>query len=240
MIKSFLFYLDFVGYLAMSLLKKNKLEKLKDSGEKEEIERYINMTVKDWALHTLRYVGIKTDVRGKENIPKGTCLYVSNHQGYFDIPILIASLDRPIGFIAKKEMLKLKTMSYWMKQIHSIFMDRSNVRESVKAINEGIVNLKNGYNMVIFPEGTRSKGPIVGEFKKGSMKLGLKSGVPIVPLAIDGSYKLREGNKRSYIKPGEVKITVCKPIYPDELTKEEQTNLAEIIRNVIVSNIETV
>jgi 1-acyl-sn-glycerol-3-phosphate acyltransferase len=240
MIKSFLFYLDFVGYLSISLLKKNKLEKLKDSGEKEEIERYINVTVKDWALHTLRYVGIKTDVRGKENIPEGTCLYVSNHQGYFDIPILIASLDRPIGFIAKKEMLKLKTMSYWMKQIHSIFMDRSNVRESVKAINEGIVNLKNGYNMVIFPEGTRSKGPIVGEFKKGSMKLGLKSGVPIVPLAIDGSYKLREGNKRSYIKSGEVKITVCKPIYPDELTKEEQTNLAEIIRNVIVSNIETV
>ncbi len=57
-----------------------------------------------------------------------------------------------------------------------VFMDRQNVRAAVKTINEGVENLKNGYSMLIFPEGTRSRGENLGEFKKGSMKLGIKQG----------------------------------------------------------------
>jgi 1-acyl-sn-glycerol-3-phosphate acyltransferase len=91
--------------------------------------------------------------------------------------------------------------------------------------------------LVIFPEGTRSKGNNIGEFKQGSLKLALKSGVPIVPIAINGSYKLREGNEKSRIKSAEVKVTICEPIYTNNLSKEEQTNLAETVRKVIANNI---
>ena len=238
--KSLLFYLDFFTRLVMVNCKKGKLENLKKNGTKQDIQEYIDKVVNGWASHVLNYVGAKINVIGKENVPEGTCLYVANHQGFFDIPIIISSLDNSVGFIAKKELLKLKVLTYWMSQMHCIFMDRSNVRESIKAINEGIENLKNGYSMVIFPEGTRSKGPKVGEFKKGSLKLALKSGVPIVPIAIDGSYKLREGNEKSRIKSGEVKVTICKPIYTENLSKEELTNLAEIVRDIIASNITTI
>lgn len=237
--KSLLFYLDFFTRLVMVNCKKGKLENLKKNGTKQDIQEYIDKVVNGWASHVLNYVGAKINVIGKENIPEGTCLYVANHQGFFDIPIIISSLDNSVGFIAKKELLKLKVLTYWMNQMHCIFMDRSNVRESIKAINEGIENLKNGYSMVIFPEGTRSKGPKVGEFKKGSLKLALKSGVPIVPIAIDGSYKLREGNEKSRIKSAEVKVTICKPICIENLSKEELTNLSELVRDTIVSNITT-
>lgn len=235
--KSVLFYLDFFMYLIITNLKKSKLEKLKKNGTKQQVEEYINKVVKVWRTHVLNSVGAKVNVVGRENIPQGTCLYVGNHQGFFDIPIIFESIDRPVGFIAKKELLKLKVLTYWMNQIHCVFMDRSNVRESIKAINEGIDTLKNGYSLVIFPEGTRSKGPSIGEFKKGSLKLALKSGVPIVPIAIDGSYNLREGNEKSRIKSAEVKVTICKPIYTESLSKEDQANLAEVVKDVIASNI---
>lgn len=235
--KSFLFYLNFFTYIIKLNMKKNEFEKLKKQGNKSEIMSYLNNVVLGWASHVLSYVKADIKVVGRENIPEETCLYVANHQGFFDIPIMIHSLDKTVGFIAKKELLKFRVLTYWMKQMHCIFMDRSNMRESIKSINEGVENLKNGHNLVIFPEGTRSKGPSIGEFKKGSLKLALKSGVPIVPVAIDGSYKLREGNEKSAIKSAEVKVTICKPIYMDDLSKEEKTDLAEKVKEIIASNI---
>lgn len=234
--KSLLFYLDFFKYVIVTNFKKGKFEKLKENSSKEEIQSYIDKIVAEWASHVLNYVGAKVNISGRENIPKGPCLYVANHQGFFDIPIIVESVGRSVGFIAKKELLKFKVLTYWMNQMHCIFMDRSNVRESMKAINEGVEYLRNGYSMVIFPEGTRSKGPSIGEFKKGSLKLALKSGVPIVPIAIDGSYKLREGNEKSRIMPAEVKVTICKPIHTEGLSREEQTKLIEIVRDVIEKN----
>lgn len=235
--KSFLFYLDFFTYIIKANLKKSEFEKLKKQGNKKEIMNYLSNVILTWASHVLNYVKADIKVVGKENIPKETCLYVANHQGYFDIPIMVYSVGKPVGFIAKKEILKFGVLTYWMEQMHCIFMDRSNIRESIKSINEGVQNLKNGHSLIVFPEGTRSKGPNIGEFKKGSLKLALKSGVPVVPVAIDGSYKLREGNKKSAIKSAAVKVTICKPIYLSELSKEEKANLAEKVRDIIARNI---
>ncbi|MBR9649365.1 lysophospholipid acyltransferase family protein [Clostridium tyrobutyricum] len=237
MIRSIFLYFMLVMYMFYSLVKKMKLEKLKKKGSQEEVQSYTYDCINGWAKFILKSMRAKIHMKGLENIPDGPCLFVSNHQGFLDIPILIASLDRTIGFIAKKEIKKVKIISYWMEQIKCIFIDRSNIRASVRSINEGVKILKNGHSLVIFPEGTRSKGPRIGEFKRGSMKLGLKSMVPIVPLAIDGSYKLREGNKHGNLKPADVNLTICKPIYPADLSKDEKENISEIIKKEIMKNI---
>src|SRR5699024_1808110 len=96
-------------------------------------------------------------------------------------------LGVPHGFIAKVELTKFPIVSQWMKEMKCIFMDRSDRRQSLQSIKEGINILKNGHSMVIFPEGTRSKSDAMGEFKAGSMTLATKSGVPIVPITISGS-----------------------------------------------------
>lgn len=232
-----LFYLCFFIYIGNTIFKKFKLEKLKRHGSREEVEEYIKQAVKGWTEYVLNKVHAKIEVIGRENIPKENCLYVSNHQGNFDIPIFLEILDEPVGFIAKKEILKFKTFSYWMTQINCIFMDRDNIRESMKSINKGVELLKNGHSMVIFPEGTRSKGRNIGDFKKGSMKLALKSGAPIVPVTIDGSYKLLEKNNQYNKKDRTVRVIIDKPIYPTELSKEQQVNLAENIKKIISDNI---
>lgn len=229
------FYIKFVSYLVNAIFKMKKLNYIKKHKNQEEAEKYLNEQVKKWVNCMIKITGCKVNVEGKENLPRENCLFVSNHQGYADIPVIMNSVDRPIGFVAKKEIEKYTIISSWMKEIHCVFMDRSNLRESIKAINEGIEILKNGYSMVIFPEGTRSKGGPIAEFKKGSLKLGIKADIPIVPIAINGSYKLYEENNGKVV-PAEVKIKICEPIYAKNLTKEEQNNLAEIVRDIIKEN----
>ncbi|APH17367.1 1-acyl-sn-glycerol-3-phosphate acyltransferase [Clostridium botulinum] len=235
--KSFIFYLGFAFYMLLSLLRIIKLKYLKRKGNREEIDRYINKSVLGWANFIVNGIGIKINKKGLENVPDGPCLFVGNHQGLLDVPVIVSSLDRYVGFVAKKEMLKLKILTYWMKEMKCVFMDRQNVRAAVKTINEGVENLKNGYSMLIFPEGTRSRGENLGEFKKGSMKLGIKAGVPIVPIAINGTYNVLEANGRK-IKAADVDLIICPPIYPNELSKEEQNNLSAAIKDIIQKELE--
>jgi 1-acyl-sn-glycerol-3-phosphate acyltransferase len=230
------FYTSFALFMTSAFFFKLKLDYISKHKSAEEAQEYMDKLLILWANFCLKRAGISLNVRGRENLPEGTCVFIANHQGYFDIPALIAAADRPIGFIAKKEILKHKYISYWMKKIHCVFIDRENVKESVKAINQGVEYLKAGHNMAIFPEGTRSKGGPVGEFKKGSMKLATKSGVSIVPVAINGTYKAREANKHNAIKPAEVTVTICKPVVLSDLAKEEQSSLAEILRDTILKN----
>ncbi len=237
MLKTILFYFIFILYMIGTVTKKIKLEGIKKTGDKEQVENYIYVAVKNWANFILNLVNARIKLEGKEHLPQVPCLFVANHQGFFDIPIIISSLNRTVGFIAKKEITKIGLLTYWMRQINCVFMNRQNIRESIKSINEGIKVLKSGHSMVVFPEGTRSKGPKIGEFKKGSLKLALKSKVPIVPIAIDGSYRLREGNKHSILKPADVKMTICEPIYIDNMSKEELSNLSNIIKQKISEKI---
>lgn len=91
-------------------------------------------------------------------------------------------IEKPKAFIAKIELLKLPLLRTWMIHLKCVFMDRSDIRQSLKVINQAADHLKEGYSMIIFPEGTRSKNETFGEFKPGSLKLALKAGVPIVPV----------------------------------------------------------
>lgn len=179
----------------------------------------------------IRLTGSTVEVIGVENIPEKNVLFISNHQSNFDIPLIIGYLPKLKGFIAKVELEKIPIISGWMKRLGCIFLDRNNKRKSVLAFKDGIEKLKNGETLVIFPEGTRSKGKEMGEFKKGSLQLALKSGVQIVPITINGSYKLLEEKNR--IRKGHIKLIVHPPISTDFLTNEDKEELNDKIFNII-------
>ena len=231
--KSILIYIAFGFYMIATGLKEFKYMFLKKFMGDDVAELYLNKTVVKWAKVTINLTGSKVKVIGSENIPKDkACLFVLNHQSDFDIPLILGFIDKPMGIIAKKEIEKIPIMSYWMKQMHCIFMDRLNIRDSIKSINEGIEILKGGHSLAIFPEGTRGNGEILGEFKKGSIRLGIKSNVAIIPVAISGTRKIWEGNNK-IIKPADVSITICNPIYAIDFTKQEQNVLSEKIKLII-------
>ncbi|MBM7661849.1 1-acyl-sn-glycerol-3-phosphate acyltransferase [Bacillus mesophilus] len=202
----------------------------------QERDELVHDVPKRWAMGVVKTTGASISVTGEDLIPDGPVLFVSNHQGNFDIPLLIGYIKKPIGFISKIEVKKLPIISDWMEVLPCIFMDRKDARQSVRAMKEGAELLKKGHSMVIFPEGTRSKGGPVAPFKSGSFRLATKSGVPIVPITIEGSYRLFE-EKGSRFQPGDVNIIIHPPIFSEDYNEWNINELAEVVEQKISSQL---
>lgn len=201
----------------------------------EKQNTFLHNNVRRWGRTMVRLSKSQIILEGAEKLPEGNVLYVGNHQGYYDIPLLLGHLPKPKAFVAKIELSKIPMLSLWMRHMGCLFLDRGNLKQSLKVILKGIEQLKNGETLVIFPEGTRSKSYQMGEFKKGSLKLGIKAGVPIVPITIMGSYEMFEENMQ--FQKRDVKIIIHDPIFPEQLTKDEVNNLSETVRDIIVAPI---
>jgi 1-acyl-sn-glycerol-3-phosphate acyltransferase len=192
---------------------------------------YASKRAQNIAKYVLKATKTNMEVRGVENIPKENCVFVANHQAIFDGFVLLAYIDKPFGFIAKKEIRKIPLVNGWLKSIGSIYIDRKNPRQSIKTIGEAVDKIKGGYSIMIFPEGTRSLKSKMNSFKKGSMRLAIKSEVAIVPITIDGTYNVLEVGRK--IIGNKVKMVVHKPIYVNTLCKEEQQDIAQYVQNII-------
>lgn len=222
------------GYLIGKIPLLNRANALDRAGKTAERDAIVNQVVPEWARFVVRLAGATVEVSGEENIPGDTAVtFVGNHQGYFDIPILLGHVAKPKAFISKIEILKVPLLSGWMKLMQCTFLDRKNMRQSVQAMHEAVDSVRAGYSLVIFPEGTRSRGGPVAEFKAGSFKLALKAGVPIVPVTIDGSWRLYE--ERKTLGSGSVRVTVHPPIATEGLSREESAALPERVRAVVAS-----
>ncbi|WP_242854319.1 lysophospholipid acyltransferase family protein [Oxobacter pfennigii] len=190
-----------------------------------------------WARFLVKMTGSTVKVIGEENIPHNSpVVFIGNHQGNFDIPIYLGYINKPKAFISKIEIKKIPFISTWMKYMNCIFMERDDVRQSLKAINEGVEYIKQGYSYVIFPEGSRSKGDNINEFKTGSFKLALKAEVPIVPVTMKGSYKIMEKNG-FFITPAYIEVIISPAIETAGMSKEDARNIQDKVKNIISSNL---
>lgn len=235
MLKSIAYGIFFYSYLLKIMPTYYKIKKLEKSGNKEEHIEAIRKITYTWGNALVKKANVKLNIQGLENIPSGPVLFVSNHQSYFDIPIFFASVDKQFGFIAKSDLDRIPIFNKWIERIMSIYIDRGDARQSLKAIQEGVELLKTGYSLVIFPEGTRSKSTNMAEFKKGSLRLATKSKVPVVPVTLNGSYNVFEKNKR--IQSAHVDFIVHQPIETKDLSKEEANNLSETVQNIISNSL---
>lgn len=173
--------------------------------------------------------GCDYEISGQENLPEGPALFAGNHQGDFDVLMILFAFKRVPVIIAKIEAKKIPIINNWMTLIHSIFMDRNDMRQSFRCIKEAEEHLRHGSSVVVFPEGTRSKGPDMGEFKAGAFKAAINAGVPVVPFAIDGSYKVFEQQK--FFKKARVNFTILPPLTP--LEGEKTAELSERVQAAI-------
>lgn len=188
-------------------------------------------------VHANKGGRVKIDVHGRENIPREeSFVFFPNHQGLFDVLSIIEASDRPFSVVAKIEVKNI----FFLKQIFTImkakFMDRDDVRQSLKVIQEVTEEVKSGRNFLIFPEGTRSKEENhPGEFKGGSFKCAMKARCPIVPVAMLNSYQAFDTNS---IRPVTVQVHFLKPLSYEEYKDMKSTEIARLVRDQIVACIE--
>ncbi|NLC65575.1 MAG: 1-acyl-sn-glycerol-3-phosphate acyltransferase [Clostridium sp.] len=176
---------------------------------------------------------INLDITGTENIPDEPVVFMGNHQSYVDIYMLLKAIDRRVILIAKKEINKIPVISKLASYLQVLFLDRDNPRKDLIVIRKAINILKDkNYDVLVYPEGTRSKSKKMGKFLGGSFRIAQKTKAPIVPVVIDNAYKVLEKDKR--IKENvNVHLKILEPIYIEKLSQEEQKNISSILKGKI-------
>lgn len=204
----------------------------------EQKEKFLSKYSSWWGKRVILSTGSHVAVSGLEHLPeKRNVLFVSNHQSVLDIPLIFGFIPRAVGFIGKKELKKVPIINIWMMISSCVFIDRKSPRNAINAIKEAIQNIKDGHPMVIFPEGTRGGSAKLGKFKKGSMKLALRSNCLVVPLTINGTRNMFENNGNK-IRSAEASLHIHPPMDISQLSEEERENLDGIIYSQIESKLE--
>ena len=187
--------------------------------------------------HVCKSGNIDLKVTGLENIPKKDgFLMCGNHQGIFDIVAIVESFERPIAAVLKKELHQIPFLKQVVECTHSYPMDRDDVRQSMKVIQGVAQDLVKGRNMVIFPEGTRSKnGNKMGEFHAGTFKCVMKAKAPIIPFALIDSFKVLDQDGCAPLK---VQLHYLKPIFYEEYKDLKTNEIAALVKKRISEAIE--
>lgn len=228
---SFLF-----GYLPISAVNLKKFIKQKPQLSVQEYDQLIHTEPQKWAAGIMKRTGSSVAITGLEKLPDGPVLFVSNHEGNFDIPVLLSSIPKPFGFISKKEVNKFPIIPMYMEQMNCVFLDRTDRRSALKSITDTIEKLKEGHSILIFPEGTRSKGEEMGEFKSGFMRIAKDAGVSIIPIAIQGTSDIMEKNNNKVL-PANVRVQLLDPISPEMIEMLDSKKAIELVRSRIVEAI---
>lgn len=207
----------------------------KHTDEISEDKKYA--LLKKITVHANKGGRVKIDVYGKDNIPsKKGFIFFPNHQGLFDVLSIIEACDIPFSVVAKIEVKNIPFLKQVFAILKAKFMDRDDIRQSLKIIQSVTDEVKEGRNYLIFPEGTRSrKGNEVGEFKGGSFKSAMNAKCPIVPVAMLNAYQAFDTNS---IKPVTVQVHFLDPISYEDYQGMKSKEIAELVRGKIVATIE--
>jgi len=209
---------------------------LKAFGRVDEAQFYLGM-ISRWIARLLIFsTGSRLYIEGREHIPVGQpYCFIGNHQSFADILTYMASTPEAIGFIAKDSLKSIPIIRTWMMAMGCYFLKRNSLKDGMKAILYGAQRVREGYPMVIFPEGTRSKGTQMLPFRRGGVKLATKSKALAVPVSIQGTYRLLE--QKGHPNPTWIGVKFHPPIVTKGLTSEEEDQLPDRIYNIIQAGV---
>src|SRR5438067_5500455 len=194
---------------------------------------WIDPIIRLWARLILWGAGIEIRAEGIETIDRSKrYVLIANHHSYFDIPCIFAAIPQPIRFMAKKSLFSIPIFGWAIGRAGFIPIDRKNRRTAVKSFDLAVERIRKGNTIVIFPEEGRSHELAMRPFQRGAFLLAIRSELPILPLAIDGTYEvLRAGAKR--VTPGMVTIRVGTEIATAGVGVRAKDSLSEQARGQI-------
>lgn len=189
-----------------------------------------------WTI--LTFCRVRIVVQGLENIDiNSTYIFASNHASLFDIPAVIAGFPGRVRMVYKRELEKIPLFGWGLK-LSKVYIgiDRNRSHDASKSLDEAIQKIRSGASVLLFAEGTRTSDGKLQQFKRGAFNMATRAGVPVVPLTINGSYRILQKGKIRF-NPGTITLIFDKPIPPpSEEGKEAELALRDQAREIIASH----
>lgn len=170
--------------------------------------------------------------------PRRPYVVVSNHQSLADIPLL-SHLPWEMKWVAKRELFSLPVVGWMMRMAGDIPVNRSSARSGARAMITAARCLDQHCSIMFFPEGTRSRDGRIGAFNDGAFHLAARLGLPVLPIALDGSHACLPKRSWRFGKRTDIKVEVLAPIFPGGATKGEAARLRDEARDAIIRQIAT-
>ena len=190
-----------------------------------------------WSSWVLKVLFLPVKVTGRENLKHGeSYVFVSNHQGAFDIFLIFGHLHRNFKWMMKRQLRSIPFVGYACEKSHQIFVDKRGPSKVKETYDKARHTLKEGMSVVVFPEGSRTPDGRMHRFKKGAYQIADDLSLPVVPMTIDGSYRVLSKNSK-LIRPGKITLTIHEPVYPgadghydmEQLIDETYRSIASVL-----------
>ncbi len=191
--------------------------------------------VQHWFAHTWSRMILGTtfsdvEVIGRENIPSEPAVYAANHSSAFDIPLVYAELPMQFRIMAKIELFRYPFLGWHLGRSGQIPIDEKEL--NLAGVKKAIKTLKSGMSLMVFPEGGRTRDGHIQKFQSGAFYMAIKSGVPVVPMAIVGAFEVLPMNT-FVIHRGKMQFVIGKPISTEGYSTRQMEPLAEKVKAAI-------
>ncbi len=194
----------------------------------------VHLVARLWGRTILWVSGVRVEIHGLANRPSDrACIYMANHQGNFDIPVLLGRLPVQFRWLAKAELFKIPIFGRSMRSAGYIGIDRSNREAAFASLDQAAETIRAGTSIMIFPEGTRSRDGALLPFKKGGFVMAVEAGVPVVPIAITGTHAIMPKG-RWMIRRGDVRVRLMPSIDTAVYSRETKDDLMARVRAAIL------
>jgi 1-acyl-sn-glycerol-3-phosphate acyltransferase len=188
-----------------------------------------------WARLILAASGVRVRVKHAERMAAGTSFVVAaNHASFYDILVLLAVLPMSVRFLAKRNLFRLPFLGWSMAAAGFIPVNRETRAGSFAIVDTALSRLQGGRSLVVFPEETRTRTGELLPFKAGAALLALRSGLPLLPLGIAGTFRIQRRGGFT-ITPSAVTLAVGQPIAVADGSPRDRAALTEALRDRIAS-----
>jgi 1-acyl-sn-glycerol-3-phosphate acyltransferase len=183
-----------------------------------------------WSRMLLAICGVRVSVEGLEKIdPAASYVFVSNHLSYMDTPVVLAYVPAQFRFLAKRGLFLIPFIGSHLRRAGHISVPRGDPRAAMKTLAEAAKTVsQKRISLLVFPEGGRSDTGLLKPFKEGAAFLGIKSGVPLVPVCIAGTYEVLPMGS-IHVKPGRVRLIIGDPIPTAGLVSRDRAAINKLL-----------
>jgi len=183
-----------------------------------------------WSRMIARTALLDVRVHGAERVrPGASYVFLSTHQSWMDIPVMLGYLPAQLRIAAKREVFLIPFLGWHMTRAGHIPVNRGSTAEAVESLRRASASLRDGVSAFLFPEGTRTRDGSLQTLKKGGFRLAIERGLPVIPVTIVGTRRAMPRGS-AVLRAGRVEMYIDAPLQTDGLTAEDLPALVAAVR----------